>query len=324
MALTYDVNVVCNNGAAAIYRLVQRLVSAGGSIYAHGNGSDGRVVGAGSGGTAFAAAKLLDTADAWVEVTLPGSAGTLGIQRGNQSAGTNTHWWIRWSGAAQSTSGGSGTAMDAFLTLDSNAVNIFGTGSGGSAVQAFPADDAVIGWRLHVAGYDASPYGMWLSVHDIGTGRVRTALAIDPVAVHASDTVPYVFLAQYRQDGVDVCLFEALHNTNTSRVYTRERHGLSGAVTTPCVAATLSWNGGTISPRNLALNPYDSKDELDFVNWYTDHDSARRRKGTSQMIAWAGYDRPSGHTFNPDGTSDDRFCVGDITFPWPGGVAADV
>jgi hypothetical protein len=319
MALQYDVNNVVNDGADAWALFIALMDTITGcDIYAYGNSVDGRVVGGGG----FDATKLRDTANAWVELTLPGGAGTLGIQRGDQSAGTNTHWWVRWSKAAQSITGGSGTQMDDFIATDTNGINILGTGSGGSTARLFMADNASPGWRFHTVAFDTSPWGAWFSCHEIGSGTARTLFEIEPVAAHTDDQVPYVFTASYRGDS-EIGIYTLVSVYYFSGAKTRQRHGLPGASTLPCFCPYGNGDPGVIMPRGTALNPYDSKDELTYLTWYT-YSSGSYRKGQSLMTAWAGYDRPSAHTYNVDSDSNDRFCVGDLALPWPGGVVADI
>lgn len=317
MALHHDVNTTKNDGAGAVAALVDVLAAAGHAIYAYGTGASGSRV---AGGGGFSPSSLRDVPRAWVTVALAGGAGYVTFQRSDAGAGDNASWWVAHTRGALASDGAGATVDSPAASNDTK--NVWGTPS--APAQLFPPDDAAVGWRFHCAAQGAAPYGWWCHAANVGTGEGRTLLAMDPVAAHPSDQAPYVFIAQCRNGPAWAGMFELAFDFNVGGVRCWHKRGMAGAAWVVGSLAPFTTNYGVLVPRYLGLNPYDGKDELVFPFHAYDLSGVRYLKGVSLMIAYAGSARPNQHTFDPDVAGDDRIVVGDLTLPWPAGVAAVV
>jgi len=167
-------------GDAAMKRLKDRLVAAGWTVAASG---DGRLAyeAAGDAITADSGAGSLDASGAWMRLRMGGATRELLILRGSSS----TTWTVRYS--AVGFSGGSATTAP---TATDQQTLI-------SAAQLLPADG---GYRWLVCAEDEAPYHLWAGAILTGGGAARTLIGLWPLragSYPSADPDPYVAWAAY-------------------------------------------------------------------------------------------------------------------------------
>lgn len=328
MAFSFDVNQTPIDGAAAVAQLVVLLTGTPGwSVHAYGDGTART-----SGGSGFGASTLRDHDYAWVAVKIPGGGtDTLVFQRGDLDSGDNTAWMVAYAKGGLVTSGtglGDGTHPDAPSTAG-DLKGVWGTPgdpnpspSNPTTAQLFPADNSGGAFRCSCGADGASPYAWWLACWNIGTGEGRTLLFMDPATVHASDGARNVLHADYRGSSAWVGTLDRVSDPSTGPLsWYRRGQGDAAWARSPAPVLYVV-NTGIAIPRNLGLNPWDSKDDLLSMLYLHSVSGALRWKGLSTLLTWNGTGRSTGHTFDPTGTGDDRVVVGDLSLPWPAGTAA--
>jgi len=190
-------------GDAAMRRLKTRLVAAGWTVAASGDGRS--AYGASSDVitdviTADSGAGSLDASGAWMRLRMGGATRELLILRGSSS----TTWTVRYSAAGFS--GGSPSATTAPTATDQQALI--------SAAQLLPADG---GYRWLVCAEDEAPYHLWAGAVPTGGGAARTLIGLWPMragSYPSADTGPYVALAAY--DAWDVATVGRMSGSNTT------------------------------------------------------------------------------------------------------------
>ncbi len=169
-------------GDAAMRRLKTRLVAAGWSVIASGDGRS--AYGASSDViTADSGAGSLDASGAWMRLRPGSGTRELLIIRG----GASTTWTVRYSAAGFS--GGSPSATTAPTAADQQ--NLI------SASQLLPAGG---GYRWLVCAEDAAPWHFWAGAIPTGGGAPRTLVGLWPMregSYPAGDTDPYAAWASY-------------------------------------------------------------------------------------------------------------------------------
>lgn len=193
-------------GDAAMRRLKTRLVAAGWTVAASGDGRS--AYGASSDVitdviTADSGAGSLDASGAWMRLRMGGGATReLLFVRG----GASTTWTVRYSAAGFS--GGSPSATTAPTATDQQALI--------SAAQLLPANG---GYRWLVCAEDAAPYHLWAGAVPTGGGAARTLIGLWPMragSYPSADTEPYVALAAYDAGGVATASRMSGYNTSPS------------------------------------------------------------------------------------------------------------
>lgn len=174
-------------GDAAMRRLKTRLVAAGWSVIASGDGRSAYEA-AGDAITADSGAGSLDASGAWMRLRPGSGTREVLIIRG----ASVTTWTVRYS--AVGFSGGSPSATTAPTATDQQ--NLI------SASQLLPADG---GYRWLVCAEDAAPWHFWAAAMPTGGGAARTLIGLWPMrsgSYPSADTEPYVAIAAY--DGTNV------------------------------------------------------------------------------------------------------------------------
>lgn len=174
-------------GDAAMRRLKTRLVAAGWSVIASGDGRS--AYGASSDViTADSGAGSLDASGAWMRLRPGSGTREVLIIRG----ASVTTWTVRYS--AVGFSGGSPSATTAPTAADQQ--NLI------SASQLLPADG---GYRWLVCAEDAAPWHFWAGAIPTGGGAPRTLVGLWPMregSYPSADPEPYASWASY--DGTNV------------------------------------------------------------------------------------------------------------------------
>lgn len=316
MAFQFDPNQTPIDGAAAVFQLVTNLVAAGWSIYAYGNG-----VVRTAGGAGFVVASLRDIASAWVEVKAPdGSNRTITFQRSAAGVGDNTAWWVAYTeGGCDAL--GTGVVVDGpTVALDTKDVH----GTVGAPATLFPVDNALGAFRCSTGADNATPYGAWMAAWNIGTGEARTLLFFDKANGPSTDPEPFVLHADYKAAAPWAGQYQRLSAIASAPLSWYER-GLAGAAwARTLVPYFYTESYGIAVPTQASVDPVEGKDALALSIYVQDTAGVRYFKGATRMVAYTCFDRPTGHTFDPDGAGDDRVQVGHISLPWPAGVAAVV
>ncbi len=176
-------------GNAAMKRLKDRLVAAGWTVAASGDGRS--AYGASSDViTADSGAGSLDASGAWMRLRMGGGATReLLFVRGSSS----TTWTVRYSAAGFS-DGSPPSATTAPTAADQQ--NLI------SASQLLPTDG---GYRWLVCAEDAAPWHFWAGAMPTGGGAARTLIGLWPMrsgSYPSADTEPYVAIAAYDAGGV--------------------------------------------------------------------------------------------------------------------------
>lgn len=175
-------------GDAAMKRLKDRLVAAGWTVAASG---DGRLAyeAAGDAITADSGANSLDASGAWMRLRPGSGTRELLIIRG----GASTTWTVRYSAAGFS-GGSPPSATTAPTAADQQ--NLI------SAAQLLPADG---GYRWLVCAEDAAPWHFWAGAIPTGGGAPRTLVGLWPMregSYPSADPEPYVVMARYEGTNV--------------------------------------------------------------------------------------------------------------------------
>lgn len=170
-------------GDAAMKRLKDRLVAAGWTVAASG---DGRLAyeAAGDAITADSGAGSLDASGAWMRLRPGSGTRELLILRGSSS----TTWTVRYS--AVGFSGGSPPSATTAPTA-ADQQNLI------SASQLLPANGT---YRWLVCVEDAAPWHFWAAASPTGGGAARTLIGLWPMrsgSYPAADTDPYATWASY-------------------------------------------------------------------------------------------------------------------------------
>lgn len=307
MAFQFDSNETPLDGAEAVSLLVALLVAAGWSIHAYGTGSGlggARV----SGGAGFGAASLRDLADSWVAVVAGGATDTLTFQRNNAAAGDNTTWTIGYAKGGLLADGAGGT-VDSEATVG-DLQTIYGPGA------FFPADDSLGMCRVSSGANDASA-AFYILGWDRGTGTARFLMFCDVLSgVKSADAAPLVF---YAFAGANPGISGSINNPgNAPQCWLH--YGLGGATWQRSFYAVMTGWPGAIQ-NGCVSSTYDGTDPL-FVPTVFTTSGGTQPKGASSILTWNGVSRPSGYTFDPTGAGDDRVSIGEVSVPWPAGVAA--
>ena len=187
-------------GDAAMRRLKTRLVAAGWSVIASGDGRS--AYGASSDViTADSGAGSLDASGAWMRLRMGGGATReLLFVRGSSS----TTWTVRYSAAGFS-GGAPVNATTAPTAADQQ--NLI------SASQLLPTDG---GYRWLICAEDAAPYHVWAAAMPTGGGAARTLIGLWPMrsgSYPSADTEPYVAIAAYDAWGVATASMMSGYNT---------------------------------------------------------------------------------------------------------------
>lgn len=186
-------------GDAAMRRLKTRLVAAGWTVVASGDGRS--AYGASSDViTADSGAGSLDASGAWLRLRPGSGTRELLIIRG----ASVTTWTVRYSAAGFS--GGSPSATTAPTAADQQ--NLI------SASQLLPADG---GYRWLVCAEDAAPWHFWAGAIPTGGGAPRTLIGLWPMrsgSYPSADTDPYAAWAAY--DGTNTATAARLTAVATS------------------------------------------------------------------------------------------------------------
>lgn len=308
MAFVFDPNQTPLDGAEAVALLVANLVSAGWAIHAYGTGAGGARVG---GGVGFGAALLRDLSGAWVELVAAGVTDSIALQRSAAGAGDNTTWTFTYAKGGFAGDGG-GDTIDS--TVAGDLQTVYGPGA------LFPADDPLGACRLSCGADDASA-AFYLLGWNRATGEGRVLIFCDVLTdTHASDASALVFYAC--AGGTNPGTVGVIGSPSVSpRCW--HRYGLSGAVWAGGAYETSVIWGGLI-PNGIGLDPFDGKDILSFPRFYYLTVSGFHLKGSTSLIAWNGRALTTGYTLDLPGAGDDRVSFGDISLPWPAGVAAVV
>lgn len=307
MAFQFDPNETPLDGAEAVSLLVAVLVAAGWSIHAYGTGSGlggARV----SGGAGFGAASLRDLANSWVAVVAGGATDTLTFRRNNAAAGNNTTWTIGYAKGGLLANGAGGT-VDSEATAGDLQV-IYGPGA------LFPADNAGGMCRVSCGADDASAV-FYITGWAISSGTPLFLFFCDVLSgLKVADTAPMVFYAAAGSNpGHEVSV-----GNPSQAPQAWYRYGLSGHAWGRVYYAKLAgWPGFVQS--GCVPSGYDAADAL-FVPMCFFTVSGVQPKGVSTLLAWNGTARATGYTFDPTGAGDDRVSVGELSVPWPAGVAA--
>lgn len=174
-------------GDAAMRRLKTRLVAAGWTVVASGDGRS--AYGASSDViTADSGAGSLDASGAWMRLRPGSGTREVLIIRG----ASVTTWTVRYSAAGFS--GGSPSATTAPTATDQQTLI--------SAAQLLPANGT---YRWLVCVEDAAPYHMWAGAIPTGGGAPRTLVALWPMregSYPSADPDPYVVMARYEGTNV--------------------------------------------------------------------------------------------------------------------------
>lgn len=172
-------------GDAAMKRLKDRLVAAGWTVAASG---DGRLAyeAAGDAITADSGAGSLDASGAWMRLRMGGGATReLLFVRG----GSSTTWTVRYSAVGFSGVSPTPSATTAPTATDQQTLI--------SAAQLLPTDG---GYRWLVCVEDAAPYHWWAAAVPTAGGAARTLVGLWPMrsgSYPVSDAEPYVSWASY-------------------------------------------------------------------------------------------------------------------------------
>jgi len=172
-------------GDAAMRRLKTRLVAAGWTVAASGDGRS--AYGASSDViTADSGAGSLDASGAWMRLRMGGGATREFLfVRG----GASTTWTVRYSAVGFSGVSPTPSATTAPTATDQQTLI--------SAAQLLPADG---GYRWLVCVEDAAPYHWWAAAVLTGGGAARTLVGLWPMrsgSYPVSDAEPYVSWASY-------------------------------------------------------------------------------------------------------------------------------
>lgn len=174
-------------GDAAMRRLKTRLVAAGWSVIASGDGRS--AYGASSDViTADSGAGSLDASGAWMRLRPGSGTREVLIIRG----ASVTTWTVRYSAAGFS--GGSPSATTAPTATDQQTLI--------SAAQLLPTDGS---YRWLICAEDAAPWHFWAGAILTGGGAPRTLVALWPMregSYPSADPEPYVVMARYEGTNV--------------------------------------------------------------------------------------------------------------------------
>jgi len=177
-------------GDAAMRRLKDRLVAAGWTVAASGDGRSAYAA-AGDAITADSGAGSLDASGAWMRLRMGGGATReLLFVRGASS----TTWTVRYSAAGFVVGSPPPSATTAPTAADQQ--NLI------SAAQLLPTDGS---YRWLVCAEDAAPWHFWAGAIPTGGGAARTLVGLWPMrsgSYPVSDAEPYVSWASY--DGTSV------------------------------------------------------------------------------------------------------------------------
>ena len=317
MALIYSVNQLPGSGAAALYALIQHLVSAGWTVRAAGDGISAYSA---SNGTAVthsgAGANGFNNYKAWYRLRMPGTDSApreIVIQRGSNATDAR----VKYSAGA-AFSGGSPSATQC-STASNEQVLI----SGGT--DALPTGTNLVGTinRVSMWADNAAPYGFGM-VGWSAAGAITFGLALEPMAsgsYPSEDADPYVW-AVHPNAATFGNVDNAWSNTGVTTTNGWYKYGLTGAAWVGIWATRYAPVAGAAFAPNAsgAANPYSGKDdELPLLWGRGPALSTPGLKGFGQLMRLTWATRPSLSTLSvASAGAKDRLVINQVSIPWSG------
>lgn len=316
MALIYSVNQLPGSGAAALYALIQHLVSAGWSIKASGDGlsaysSTTSVFSAGS----ASGANGWNNYKAWARLRMPGTDAApreVVIQRGTNA--TDTRW--KYSAGAAFTGGSPSATQCATATNEQVLI------SGGT--DALPTGTNFVGTinRVSMWANNAAPYGLGM-VGWSAAGASTFGLALEPMAsgsYPSEDADPYVWMMH--PNAATFGASNTIANSASTVVNGWYKFGLTGAAWTPMFAPQYTPTAGAAFVPNASgvANPYSGKDDEIPMLWGRGPALATPGlKGFGALCRWTWAARPTLSTLSvASAGAKDRLVINQMSIPWSG------
>ena len=283
-------------GDAAMRRLKDRLVAAGWTVAASGDGRSAYEA-AGDAITADSGAGSLDASGAWMRLRMGGGATReLLFVRGASS----TTWTVRYSAVGFVVGSPPPSATTAPTAADQQ--NLI------SAEQLLPANGS---YRWLVCAEDAAPWHFWAGAIPTGGGAARTMVGLWPMregSYPVSDAEPYVSWASY--DGTSVATAARLSEPGSCV------KGFQGGTWRTCGFLSPCGYANVVGVLGLATSSEDLPAEI-LCGAYTYGPIYYGVKGYVRDARWC----LSGTVASPHGThleQGSRYWVrvGDLWLPW--------